>query len=102
MQIDCSFSLTDLAISAMHNQSKHMLNNASGVENTKTNVADAKDAESYMDDEAGAGSSGPLIKLGNLPVRMTNPNIAAQTYGANIGLLDRYRQWTQTKLELLG
>ena len=102
MQIDCSFNLTDLAVSAMRNQSKRMLNEAFGVENINTNVADSKGAENYMNDEAGAGSSGFLINLGNVPVRMINLNIAAQTYKTNIGLLSRYRQWTQTKLELLG
>lgn len=102
MQIDCSFNLTDLAVSAMRNQSKRMLNNISGVENARTNVADMKGAENSMGAEAGTGSSGILINMDNLPVRMANLNIAAQTYDANVGLLGRYRQMTETKLELLG
>lgn len=97
MQLDFSFSLTDIAIEAMRNQSKHMLNDISSVDNSKTTVSERVDAEDNMGAEFGAEN---LKNLVNSPVRMTNLVIAAQTYEANIGLLGRYRQMTEIKLEL--
>ena len=102
MQIDCSFNLTDIAVSAMRNLSKRMLNDVLDVENAKANVSDLKGAENYMGAEAGVGSSGPFINLDKMPVRMTNLIIAAQTYETNVGLLSRYKQMTEIKLELMG
>ncbi len=102
MQIDCGFNLTDLAVSAMRNQSNRMLNNISGVDNAGASIPDMVDTESDMDAEAGIMSRGSLIDIDNLPVQMTNLIVAAQTYEANVGLLSRYKQMSETELELLG
>lgn len=102
MQIDCSFNLTDIAVSAMRNLSKRMLNDISSIDNTRASIADIIDAESDNGTEFGAESSGFLIDMDNVPVRMTNLIIAAQTYETNVGILSRYKQMTKTKLDLLG
>lgn len=102
MEIDCSFNLTDLAVSAMRNQSRNMLNNITSVDNAGASIPDMAGTESDMEIEAGIMSRGSLIDMGNVPVRMTNLIVAAQTYEANVGLLGRYKQMTETKLELMG
>ena len=102
MRIDCGFSLTEIAVSAMRNLSKRMLNITSDLEDGRASVPDIMGAESDMDDKFGIRSRGSLIDSDNVPVRMTNLIVAAQTYEANVGLLVRYRQMTETKLELLG
>jgi flagellar basal body rod protein FlgC len=102
MEIDCSFNLTDIAVSAMRNQSKNMLNNISSVDDAGASIADMAGTKSDMDTEAGIVSRVSLIDMDSVPVRMTNLIVAAQTYEANVGLLGRYKQMTEAKLELMG
>jgi flagellar basal body rod protein FlgC len=58
--------------------------------------------ENNMGAEVGIFRHGSLINLDVLSVRMTNLNIAARAYETNIGLLSRYKQMRETKMELLG
>ena len=102
MRIDCGFSLTDMAVSSMRNQSKRMLNIISGVGNERTTIPDMVGTEGDIIAEIGDKSRGSLIDMDNVSIQMTNLNIAAHTYEANVGLLGRYKQMTETKLELLG
>ena len=102
MQIDSSFSLIDAAISAMRRQRKNMPNIITGIDNPRTNIPDIPHAESDMGAVTGIRSHGGLFDLDNVPVRMTNLLVAARAYEANVGVLGRYKQMTETKLELLG
>jgi len=102
MQIESRFSLIDTSISAMRGQGECKLNITSGIANAKTSVTDIVGIESDMGTEAGAQSRGSRINLDLLPVQMTNLNLAAHAYEANISLLSRYRQMTETTLELQG
>jgi flagellar basal body rod protein FlgC len=102
MNIESSFSIIDATISAMRKQGESMLNITSDLDNTRANIPDIANAESDMDAKLGSRSSGNLINLDNVPVRITNLMVAAQTYEANVGVLSRYRQMTEAKLELLG
>jgi flagellar basal body rod protein FlgC len=102
MQIDSSFSLIDTAISAIHGQDKRMRIITSGVASTKTTVPDMVGSEN----DIGAGDETKShigrINLDLLPVQMTDLNIVAKAYEANIGVLGRYKQMTETTLDLLG
>ena len=102
MQIESGFSLIDTAVSAMRGQGESMRNITSGIANAKTSVPDIVGTESDMGADAGVKSRGSLIDLDNLPIQMTNLNIAAHTYEANVDLLGRYQQMTETTLEILG
>ena len=102
MNIESSFSIIDATISAMRKQGESMLNITSDLDNTRTNIPDIVNAEGDMDAELGSRSCGNLMNLDNVPVRMTNLMVAAQTYEANVGVLSRYRQMTEAKLELMG
>jgi len=102
MQIESRFSLIDAVISTLRDHGKRMPNIISGVDNTKTNIPDMVGTEDDMGAEAGAGRRGSLIDMDNVPVQMTNLIVAAQTYEANVGILSRYKQMTETKPELLG
>ena len=102
MQIESSFNLIDTTISAMREQGDRMRNITSGVVNERASVPDTVAAESDMGEEAGAENLGSSINLDHLPVQMTNLNIAAHTYEANVGVLSRYKRMTETTLELLG
>ena len=102
MLIESRFDLIGSVISAMRGQRKNMPDIITGVDNPKANVPDITHAESDMGAELGVRSHGGLFDLDNMPVRMTNLIIAAQTYKANIGVLGRYKQMAETKLELMG
>ena len=102
MQIESSFSLMDTAISAMHRQSEYMRNITSGVANARATVPETVGTEGDMGAQAGAKSRGSRINLDHLTVQMTNLNIAAQAYEANIDVLRSYQQITETKTDLLG
>lgn len=102
MRIESGFSLIDSAITAMQEQAERVSNSTSGVANIKTAVPEIVGTENDRGAEAGFGSPGNCIDLNNLSVQITNLDIAVQTYKANIGVLERYRQMTETKLELLG
>jgi hypothetical protein len=102
MPIESRFDLIDSVISAMRGQCKNMPDIITGVDNPRKNVPDITHAESDMGAGTGVRSHGGLFDLDSVPVRMTNLLVAAQTYEANVGLLGRYKQMTETKLELLG
>ena len=102
MLIESRFDLIDSVISAMRGQSERMLNIISGVDNPATNVPDITGTGNYMDSEPGSSGRRSLIDMDNEPVRMTNLLVAAKAYEANVGVLGRYKQMTETKLELLG
>lgn len=102
MQIESGFNLMDVAISAMHGQRKSMPAMISSVNNKRKNIPDIADTEGKMNTELGTFSRGSLINPDLPPVQMMNQKVAAQAYNANVGLLNRYRQWTETELELLG
>ena len=102
MQIESNFSLMDTAISAMRRQSEYMRNITSDVANERTTVPETVGTEGDTGARAGAKSRGSRINLEHLPVQMTNLNIAAQAYEANIVVLRRYQQITETKTDLLG
>ena len=102
MQIESGFSFINTVISAMRGHSEHMSNITSGVGVARRAVPEIVGTESDMGTEFGAGSFSNLIDLDNMPVRMTNLNVAAQAYEANVGVMGCYQQMTETKLELLG
>jgi flagellar basal body rod protein FlgC len=102
MRIESSFGLVDTAISAIQKQAERMRVISSDVGNTRTAVPEIVDIKSDRGAEDGFGSLGSRIDLNHLPVKMTNLNFAVQTYKANVGVLERYKQMTETKLELLG
>ena len=102
MLIESRFDLIDSVISAMRGQRKNMPDIITDVDSPATNVPDITHAESDMGAGIGIGSHGGLFDLDNVPVRMTNLLVAAKAYESNIGVLGRYKQMTETKLELLG
>jgi len=102
MLIESRFNLIDSVISAMRGQRKNMPNIISGVDNPRTNVPDITGTESDMGAETGVWSHEGLFNMDNVPVRMTNLLVAAKAYEANVGVLGRYKQMTEIKLELLG
>jgi flagellar basal body rod protein FlgC len=101
MRIESSFSLVDSAISAMQKQAEMRII-SSDVGNARTAVPEIVGTESDRGAEAGLGSCASRINLEHLPNRMTNLNSAVQTYKTNVGVLERYKQMTKIKLELLG
>ena len=101
MRIESGFSLINSAISAMQKQAEMRII-SSDVGNTRTAVPEIVGFESDMDTESGIMSGGSHISLDHIPVPMINLNMAVQTYEANIGILECYKQMTEIKLELLG
>jgi hypothetical protein len=102
MQIENSFSLIDTAISTMcrTGESKLIINSITNKpEMAFPNIVGAK---SDITSEVGFTSRESHIDLDHLPVQMKNMLVAVNKYEANIGVLGRYKQMTETTLELLG
>lgn len=102
MQIESSFGLIDTAISTMRGQGECKLITKSITNKPKTAFPDIVGTKSDITAEAVFASRESYIDLDRLQVQMANMLVAVNKYEVNIGVLGRYKQMTETTLELLG